>query len=183
MLASPGRMWCEETGGRLAPRDHGGQSGSEPVCDAHHVDLAQGSVGRDQLGELLAPGDPSAVELKGLRKEAPFSIDEAQGGVDGHLRAGEGVAHRLDLPTESLDQLGAVPSVDVEAEVFCEPSALVPLLHPTLVGLGIDDPDAGRGDREVIDVAAGLRNLAVMEEDGPVTDPTAQAFSKAALPF
>jgi hypothetical protein len=163
--------------------DPSGQSRGKPISDVHHVDLAQRSIGSDHLGKLLAPGDPGAAELEGLGKELPLSIDEAEGGMDRDVRTNKSVTHRLDLPTEPVGKLGAVASIDVEVEVGLEPSTLVSSLYEPLIGLSVNDPDAGCGNRNVVNVPAGLGYFAVVEEDRSVTDTLGQTFCETSLPL
>jgi len=81
---------------------------------------------------------------------------------------GECGSDSFDLPVERIDELGLVSVVHVEPHVHGEPAADIAPFDLAAVVLRIDDPDAVRGDDEVIDVASCVRDHAIMEYDGNV---------------
>ena len=59
--------------------------------------------------------------------------------------------------------MGAVAATDVEAVVGAEQPALVSDSETAVVVLRVDYEEAGRGDNEVVDVPARVRDAAVVQ--------------------
>ena len=70
----------------------------------------------------------------------------------------------------------------MQAQVRGEPTAAVTQLDLALVVLGVDNPDAGRRDDEVVDVAAGAWDPAIVEDNSGVAQIVGQTARQSAAP-
>ena len=142
------------------------ESVRQEAGDSFHVVNRERTVAKYQVGQLGGPADPYPLQLQRFGEDGPLGVDEAQGRVDRNRVIVQHSSHGVDLPLEAVDGLGAVATADVQPEVGLEEAADVAFLDLSGVLLGVDDPYAARRDREVIDVAAGLGDLAVVQQHG-----------------
>lgn len=158
------------------------ESVRQEAGDSFHVVNRERTVAKDQVGQLGGPADPYPLQLQRFGEDGPLGVDEAQGRVDRNRVIVQHSSHGVDLPLEAVDGLGAVATADVQPEVGLEEAADVAFLDLSGVLLGVDDPYAARRDREVIDVAAGLGDLAVVQQHGVLRETLTQDLPNADLP-
>ena len=124
----------------------------------------EGTVGIELLGQRLAVEEQMSPKLLRSQK-GKVGLGEAQGAADRDLVmhvAIQGVPDRGDLALQAIDELGAVTAAD-EQLGRTKPWRLD--LDLALPVFGVDHVDAGRGDGDVIDVAAPARHPPVVQSD------------------
>ncbi len=89
---------------------------------------------------------------------------------------------RVHLLFNALCKDASVSAADVDLVVAPPDRAHLAPDDLALVRLRVDDPHAGRRDEDVIDVAAGPGDEAVVERDDPVTDLPRDECGEPALP-
>jgi hypothetical protein len=136
---------------------------------------------RDSLRERMWPSDKDAPQFKGLREPSPLSIGEANRSMDRHVARTESDSHRVQLPGESVDDLRSVATSDVQPMVDTQPAAHIPPLDYPAVVLGIDHPDAIRGDGEVINIASRLWDATIVQEHGSIPNRNRKGFREFAF--
>jgi hypothetical protein len=99
--------------------------------------------------------------------------------MDRGLGVTDGFEHSVHQSTESSDESGLISIVDIEALIGPEPSANIPLFDLTAVAFGIDDPDTGRSDGQMVNIASSTRYLPAMQEHGPFTHCFGEKVGKA----
>src|ERR1019366_5399889 len=102
-------------------------------------------------------------------------VGEADGARHRHILSAEGVHHRTHLPAQPVDDLRAISTAHVETVVDLEEPADVALLGGAGLVLGVHDPYARAGHREMIDVPFGLRAPTVVEQYGAATHALLEA--------
>jgi hypothetical protein len=95
----------------------------------------------------------------------------------------ESSANGSNLPREAVSESRPVAPAHEEAIVGLEPPTYVALLHLSLVVLGVDDPYARCGNRQMIDVAARTRNFAIMKKNRAIADEFRETGRQAPLTF
>jgi len=91
------------------------------------------------------------------------------------------IVDRGALLTEPDEQLRAIASIDKQSEIRREPTPDIPPFNASLVVLTVDDPDAARRNRKVIDVCSRSGPLTIVEHTDAPTRQTVQSRAKTPL--
>lgn len=121
----------------------------------------------EELGEALWPQHVDSADGEGPSDQGPVGVDEGERTPDRRVEAlgNEGLGHERDLLGDAVDELGAVAATNKQS-FHTRPQN--PAFHTqgraSLVALGVDDPDAVAGDRDVVDVGAGAHDAAIVQD-------------------
>ena len=127
----------------------------------------KGTVGVEPLGERPTVKKEMAAEGLGPQeREVGLREAESASNRDPIMAALiEHVADSGDLSLEPVDELGGIAPPDQEPRRPEPGGADLDLALPVF---GVDDPDAGRCDGEVVDISAATRHAAVVPRDDAV---------------
>lgn len=129
---------------------------------------------------------PDNVDFTGVEAstdEGPVRVYKAQHGPDRQARISQGRPNAVCLPPRSVDQLRAVPAVDVQL-LTLRPPRVAPYLEvgAGAVALRVDDGDSERSGHQVIQAGSRARETSVAQHLHRGRDKVIQATTEPLFP-